>query len=120
MQSRVSNANTDGSQGERKGEGVTHERFCSWKKQPPDNKAKLNSDHMDSRTGAGRSRKLLTHRVCGYVLLHRYWGIVSLCVALFLLNRYWGIVTVPGSFLKAVPGLHREREAERVCVALFY
>jgi len=33
-------------------EGATHERFGSWKKWP-DNKAKVNLDHMDSRTGVG-------------------------------------------------------------------
>jgi len=35
---RASSTNTRGSQGERKGEGATHERFGNWKKRPPDNK----------------------------------------------------------------------------------
>jgi len=46
-------SNTQGSQGERKGEGVTHEGFGSLKKRPPDNKAKLNIDNMGLRTGFG-------------------------------------------------------------------
>ena len=40
-------------QAEKEGEGADHERFGSWKKRPPDNKAKLNLDHMDSRTRVG-------------------------------------------------------------------
>jgi len=32
-------------------EGATHERFGSWKKRPPDNKAKLNLHNIDSRSG---------------------------------------------------------------------
>jgi len=52
-QSRALNTNTQGSQGERKGEGATHEHFGSWKKRPPDNKAQLNLDHMDLLTWVG-------------------------------------------------------------------
>ena len=45
--------------------------------------------------------------ICIYIYTRRDASIVSgcasgVCVCCFvLLNRYWGIVTVPGSFLKA-------------------
>jgi len=52
-QFRASSTNTHRSQGERKGEGATHERFGRWKKRPPTNKAKLNLDHMDFLTRVG-------------------------------------------------------------------
>jgi hypothetical protein len=47
------NTNTQGREGEKEREWATHERFGRWKKQPPDNKAKVNLDHMTSRTGFG-------------------------------------------------------------------
>jgi len=31
------------------GKGATHERFGSWKRQPPDNKVKVNLDHNNTR-----------------------------------------------------------------------
>ena len=53
-QSCALSTNTQESKGERKGQEATHERFGSENKRPPDNKAKLRLDHMDSRTGVGK------------------------------------------------------------------
>ena len=49
-QPRALNTNTQGSQGERKGEGTTLERCDSLKKRPPANKAKLDKTLLQSKS----------------------------------------------------------------------
>jgi len=46
-------ANTHTRQGERKGEGATHEQFGSYRKRPPVNKSKLKKQTKRSKTTLG-------------------------------------------------------------------
>jgi len=64
-------ANTS-SQGERKGAGATHARFCSLEKRPPANKAKLNKTKLHTDTylrtyteGQNKTKQSKTTKDCG-------------------------------------------------------
>jgi len=51
-------------------EGATHEQFGRWKQLPPDNKTKLNLDHMDSRIRVGKTVESSSSQFSGKLTQH--------------------------------------------------